>query len=803
MSKLSVIIPLLRPTEYLDQCIASIADQNVQTLDVVIVRVFEDAQVEEQIEILKQRYVHKFPIQQYYCEQGDSLSAARNFAMFSVKSEYVFFMEPEDTLAKGTIQGLLDKVPNLPVPMVYTRVKPQHSLVSGYHEEYEEEIQLLYEMDSAKLSQRPAIDQADAVYEASAVDYMVGMRDNLEDFSVLGCMFYRNFLKENDIVFSNELELYPDAPFICKVLIHAEKTERAEEGAYIRRSGVYRYAHEKKSDWQSKLTDYMTCYDLSYSYCTSNLEMMLLVQETMCSRYINYVVRLLYKSKDAYFSQQIYDIFSKQMKRVDKRVLSSFDSADRTHLKLLFKGNLKESVEYMDTFIKRKKRALFFKKKMNFMRTISENLFGNMDIMERCILFESGNGNRYYGDPKYIYKYLLENYPGEYKCVWVANNRDVMDKIDGKCTKVKQYSLWYFYYILRAKYWVKDTRQPVWWYKAPEQVYISTWLGSPMQKLFMDKQAFLDGDAAVKRGLKAQVEQWDAVISPNAYTTAKLQSGLGVNRDQILEIGHPRNDLFYGPEVKNRQEKLKLEKGLPMNKKTILYAPVWRETEQPDANGYLQLQLGLYRMKEQLGNQYVVLLRLHKNIVSHVMLDKALQGFVYDFSFYDDVQELLLLSDIMITDYSSVVFDYACLNRPIYFYLYDLHEYRMNQDQFYFDFESDALPGPICQTTQEIVDFIQEPDRWSKSYQSRLDAFREMYCSLHGGSAERLARAWFAEMEDLFEYEDFEKEAAAQKEREMKEQLESVQRLAEMVKAQEAKEAAEDVTDTEKEDEES
>lgn len=799
MSKLSVIIPLLKSTEYLEQCIESISDQNVQTLDVVIVRDFEDSAVEEQINILKQRYAHKFSILQLYCNQGQGLSAMRNFAMFSVKSEYVFFMEPEDILEKGTIQGLLDKVPNLPVPMVYTRVKPLNSLISGYHEEYEEELQLLYELDNSKLSQRPTIDQTDAVYEASAVDYMIGMRDNLEDFSVFGCMFYRNFLKENDIVFSSELEIYPDAPFICKVLVHAEKTERAEEGAYVRRSGVYRYAHEKNYDWQSRLSDYMTCYDLSYSYCTSNLEMMLLVQETMCSRYINYVVRLLYKSKDAYFSQQIYDIFSKQMKRVDKRVLASFDSADRNHLKLLFKGDLKESIGYMDTFIKRKKRSLFFKKKMNFMRTISEKLFGNMDIMERCILFESGNGNRYYGDPKYIYKYLQENYPGEYKCVWVANSRELADRIDGKCAKVKQYSLRYFYYILRAKYWVKDTRQPVWWYKAPDQVYISTWLGSPMQKLFLDKQAFLDGDAAVKRGLKAQVDQWDVVISSNAYCTEKLQSGLGVKKPQILEIGNPRNDIFYGDDVKGRMEKLKLEKGLPINKKTILYAPVWREKEMPNAEGYLQLQLGLYRMKEQLGSQYVVLLRLHKDIVSHVMLDKALQGFVYDFSFYDDVQELLLLSDIMVTDYSSMVFDYACLNRPIYFYLYDLHEYRKDQNHFYFDFDSDDLPGPVCQTTQEIIDMVQEPYQWKNQYQSKLDRFRDLYCAKQGGSAERLARAMFAEMEDLFEYEDEEKEAVAAKAKEQKEQQESLEKLAQMVKEQEAKEAEEEAKKAEEE----
>ena len=172
---------------------------------------------------------------------------------------------------------------------------------------------------------------------------------------------------------------------------------------------------------------------------------------------------------------------------------------------------MKKAVEYMPKYVKLKKREYRFKKKSNFVRNLAEKMFANMDILDRYILFESDGGDRYYGDPKYIYKYLLENYPGEYKCIWVANDRELAAEIDGRCTTVKKDSLRYFYYTLRCKYWVKDTRQPIWWYKSKDQVFICTWLGTPLQKMFHDVPAYATQTAAIHKGLKAQVEQWDAI----------------------------------------------------------------------------------------------------------------------------------------------------------------------------------------------------------------------------------------------------------------------------------------------------
>lgn len=755
MSKLTIIIPLLRKPKHLKQCLDSIAEQNLHNIDVLLVLDARMKHLEESFDELAQKYKTSFKIRHIVCDDGYGISAVRNYGLMNCTGEYVYFMEEEDYLAPATLQQLLDAVPNLPVSMVYSRVKPKERLLSGIHEEYEEEVQFLFETDENKLSKRPVMDQVAATYERPAIEYMAELRNNLEDYTVLGCMFHRNFLKDNDIWFCNDVHIYPDALFICQVLINATETKRVEEGAYIRRSGTFHYAEEKYYDEQDQLTDYMKCYDQTYSYCISNLAVMLIVQETMCSRYVNVAVRQICKSKDRDWQQGIYDVFANQMKRIDKRVIASFSKADRKHLTLLLNGNLQASISYMSRFIKIKKREHLFKKKSYFLRAVAERLFGDMDILERYIVFESGHGHRYYGDPKYIYQYLQENFPGEYKCIWVVNDSELAKRIDGKAIKVKRLSLRYYYYILRAKYWVNDTRQPIWWYKSKEQKYICTWLGTPMQKLFLDNPAFEQSSALVKRGVKAQVQQWDYLLSANSYTTKHYQSAFGIEKEKILEIGNPRNDILTAPNAEERKKKLMEEMGLPKDKKTILYAPVWREEEATDIEGYYKLQLGLHRMKEQMEKDYIVLIRIHDYITGKIILDKALEGFVYDFSFYDDVQELLLISDFMITDYSSMVFDYAYLKRPIFFYLYDLNLLESQKNHFYFDFETEQLPGPLCHTTQEIIDHIKNIDKVKEEYKQPYENFVNCFCNKKDDkSAERLCRTVFEEMSDLYEYMD-------------------------------------------------
>jgi CDP-glycerol glycerophosphotransferase len=203
-----------------------------------------------------------------------------------------------------------------------------------------------------------------------------------------------------------------------------------------------------------------------------------------------------------------------------------------------------------------------------------------------------------------------------------------------------------------------------------------------------------------------------------------------------VECGYPRNDILYTPDKNERTVALKKKLGIPLDKKTVLYAPTWRDDEYYGKGEYkFALKMDLHRFKEVLGKDYVILLRTHYYIADS--LDTTgLEDFAYNLSKYNDISELYLISDLLITDYSSVFFDYANLRRPILFYTYDLEKYRDMLRGFYLNIETD-MPGPLLYTEDEVLDAIRNIDKISKEYRERYDIFYKRFCHLDDGNASR------------------------------------------------------------------
>lgn len=152
--------------------------------------------------------------------------------------------------------------------------------------------------------------------------------------------------------------------------------------------------------------------------------------------------------------------------------------------------------------------------------------------------------------------------------------------------------------------------------------------------------------------------------------------------------------IFYIGQTKIKLRKdLRKKLGIPEDKKTILYAPTWRDDEHYGKGEYkFTLALDLKLMMEKLSDEYVVLLRTHHYIADNIDTT-GLEGFVYNLSKYDDISEIYLISDICITDYSSVFFDFANLKRPVLFYTYDIEKYKNQLRGFYIDMNTE-VPGP-------------------------------------------------------------------------------------------------------------
>src|SRR5699024_10617889 len=354
-------------------------------------------------------------------------------------------------------------------------------------------------------------------------------------------------------------------------------------------------------------------------------------------------------------------------------------------------------------------------------------------VDKNLILFESGVGKQFGDSPKNIYDEILRQ-DLNYKKVWVYNKRHRFNDLDTK--RIKRLSPQYYYYLLRARHWVNNQNFPTYIKKRPQTTYLQTWHGTPLKKMLYDIEEVRGRSEDYVERVGRAVKNWDYLISPSEYATKAFRSAFRYEGD-VLEVGYPRNDIFYQDDQDKVIEKVKNRLQIPEGKKVILYAPTFRDNQTSKKNKFLfDLKLDLNRMYEQLGNEYVLLLRTHVVVSNQLQIDESLSAFVFNVTKYPDMQELLLLSDILITDYSSAMFDFANTKKPLLFFTYDLEEYKDNIRGFYMDFENEA-PGPLLFDTDEVIDSIINIDTVQEKYQQKYEAFYNKFCHLDDGQASK------------------------------------------------------------------
>jgi CDP-glycerol glycerophosphotransferase len=359
-----------------------------------------------------------------------------------------------------------------------------------------------------------------------------------------------------------------------------------------------------------------------------------------------------------------------------------------------------------------------------------------LTVNRRIILFESNLGRNYTGNPKAIYEEMIRlGLDRKYRCYFILEDMETI--IPGSAKKIKRNRIRYFYYFTIAGIWISDSRFPMYIIKRREVTYIQTWHGTPLKKLALDLDAvYMAGETDIddyKRNFYSNVQTWDYLISQNHYSTEIFNKAFGFNKE-ILEIGYPRNDILFHKNSKEEIYRIKEMLGLPQEKRIILYAPTWRDNEFY-GNGRYKFNTGLdfpLLMKE-LKEDTVLIVKYHYLIMDQIDWSPY-EGFIYTFDMSYDISLLYLVSDMLITDYSSVMFDYSILMRPMLFYCYDLNEYKDTLRGFYFDLIKEA-PGPVTMTTQMLIQSIREYDYGI--YEDRYEAFISKYNHADDGNASK------------------------------------------------------------------
>ena len=357
-----------------------------------------------------------------------------------------------------------------------------------------------------------------------------------------------------------------------------------------------------------------------------------------------------------------------------------------------------------------------------------------LSVNDRVIFFESSVGRNYSGNPKYVYEEMIkQGIDKEFKCIWSLDNNKI--EIPGNAIKVKRARLKYLYYLTIAKIWVCDTRQPAFLVKRPETIYFQLWHGTPLKKLAMDMDVLKMSEgmelSEYKRLFKKNTETWDYLISQSDYTTEKFRSSFDF-KNKILNSGFPKNDILFRKNNLKSINSIKSKYHIPSDKKVILFAPTWRDDEFYDNGVYkFSSQIDFDLLKKELSDTHIVLIKLHY-LVKDALDWSNYDGFIYKCDQSWDIQELYLISDILVTDYSSVMFDYSITKRPMIIFAYDYENYRDNLRGFYFNIYEE-FPGPIVETTSDLIDSIQNYD--CKEYEKKYKRFVKKFTSFDDGNA--------------------------------------------------------------------
>ncbi|OAH10075.1 CDP-glycerol glycerophosphotransferase family protein [Streptomyces jeddahensis] len=296
----------------------------------------------------------------------------------------------------------------------------------------------------------------------------------------------------------------------------------------------------------------------------------------------------------------------------------------------------------------------------------------------------------------------------------------------------------YWEVMARARYFVNNVNFPGAVVKRPEAVHVMTHHGTPLKRMGLDQREFPVVSKGFNfRGLLARVDKWDYSVSANSHSTEVWERAYPAHYTS-LDYGYPRNDVYYraqAADVLAIREKL----GIAPGRTAILYAPTHRDYEASWTP-----RLDLASLAERLGEDTAILVRGHYFYSGPAAPPPALRrsGRIIDVSSYDPVEELALAADALVTDYSSIMFDYANLDRPIVVYADDWEIYAQTRG-VYFDLMEEA-PGRIARTQDELAEIFTSGAWRDEAAAKARAAFRRRFCEFDDGhAAERVVRRVF------------------------------------------------------------
>ncbi|CAM3139887.1 CDP-glycerol glycerophosphotransferase family protein [Stackebrandtia soli] len=343
-----------------------------------------------------------------------------------------------------------------------------------------------------------------------------------------------------------------------------------------------------------------------------------------------------------------------------------------------------------------------------------------------AVLYESYLGKQYSDSPARVFESVMEH-RDDLEHLWVV--RDQQFTVPAGATAVPYRSARYYEALATSRYIVTNGHLPPVFAKSAGQTVVQTWHGVGTKKIGLDIDRIAFANQGYKDTIATESAQWDYLVAPGPFASSILERAFSYN-GVTLDTGAPRNDVFRAPDVADRAALVRERLGVDDGRTIVLYAPTWRDNAHRGGRYQLDLRVDLAEIADRLGDDHVLVFRGHANIADRLGVSSG----VIDATDYPDAQDLLLATDILVTDYSTIMCDFANTGRPMLFYAYDLDNYRDILRDFYFDYES-TVPGPILDNEADLARAVHNAQALHANHAEEYKRFVNRFCPWDDGEA--------------------------------------------------------------------
>ena len=360
------------------------------------------------------------------------------------------------------------------------------------------------------------------------------------------------------------------------------------------------------------------------------------------------------------------------------------------------------------------------RRQLDWFRGVIYRRFSKLPLTE-SILFESFQGKVIGDNPFAIFTEVQSR----------NTSADLLFTVNAKtqapvgALAVRHGSIAWLRALATSKVLINNTNFPGYFRKRSGQKYIQTWHGTPLKRLGRDIVDVVPTGSYLKM-MDREAAFWDYLISPSSYCTELFPTTFGFS-GKIIETGYPRNDILTTRA--SARDQIRRSLGIEDNKLVVLYAPTWRDTNRTATGNWKPVNF----LGEDLGPGVTVLFRGHTN--THQAHTYRVAKGAIDVTDYKNVAELYLAADVLVTDYSSSMFDFSVTGKPMIFLAPDLDDY-VSKRGFYFDFEALA-PGPILRDSSKLSETLENIESVKAEYAKRYLSWKQKFNALEDGQSSK------------------------------------------------------------------